>query len=675
MKSSIPVGFAVPSGRRVTVPVDHTIITGRTQQSGKTTCAEAMAHRVGCPVLTFLTKPDEKGFRHATEITPYYRDRADWEFVVSILEASLRKPSLKKGWIMRLCEAGAFKQAKWPKPKSLADVLRNCELAMGKGGSLELTELRGYLRKVVPTLDGIEFSNKLRLRDGINVMDLRRMALPVQYLVMAAALDWVYQNGQRMIVLIPEAQKFFPREFNTPVKAAGERIIQEKGAAKVFLWLDTQMLRNLDPAMRGQMGTWLFGVQRDVNEAKRTLDHIPEEPTGPPKPSVAQLMRLRRGFFIAAHGQVLVPEFYVQPFWVPDIHAEAIARGEEKVESAEEIWDERQEEFTAEDAEGAEERQAQNGEEKEETESDAGTDGGSGNAGSPGAHSGSSADTDTEEPLSEASEEERQELGRALENIVQFRPEPEEPTDADLEKNLPSYNFPDSEEGEPMDAQEKELLKLPQAMGVHNALARLRADGPPVLDTDADSPQVVEGQPFAPPQGDAQGQGARAGGAGDAAGKPFASPQGAAQGKGETPSAPRPLQIRTHLPELDKQDYETIYQWVKQRAQKEAPAILLLLAQQPELRVKIERAVIPAEGVLIPLARLLKEGFFANGAGKRSKAVEKEFSRRGWTEKRVTIYKGMMELCRLGFLMREEVGKREYEYHAVPGMKVVTEKD
>ena len=705
------MGFAVPGGQRVTVPVDHTLITGRTQQSGKTTCAEAMAHRVGCPVLTFLTKPDEKGFRDATVIPPYSLDRADWEFVVSILEASLRKPSLKKGWIMRLCEAGNFKGTRWPKPRNLAGVLANCETAMGKGGSLELTELRGYLRKVVPTMEGLEFSSKLRLSPGINVMDLRGVALPAQFLIIAAALDWVYQHGQRMIVLIPEAQKFFPREFTTPVKAAGERIIQEKGAAKVFLWLDTQMMRNVDPVLRGQMGVWLFGVQRDVNEARRTLEHIPEEPDGPPRPTLAQLQRLRRGFFIAAWGQTLVPEFYVQPFWVPDVHAQAIACGEERVDSAEEIWDERADDFSstgsqpvpvfeggddekealtaedAEDAEDAEETQESAGKRQNTGLPTADDDGHSRGADDPATDSGAGRTVDegaeegeANDPDSPLSEGEVREIGQIL------RDEYEEAAEAAGAARLDeivaqAHSLCPDAEGEAMDAQEKELLELAQAMGLHNALERLRDAQPDAhMASITDSPQV--GEPFAPPEGDAQGKkGAREGSGGGKEHRPDAHPAGTAA----TSGAPRPLKFsklegtwafETSFPPNQFVTLDAIYSHVLAMARAQAPAILAVLVQQPELQIKIERPVIQLDGNSTEgrIARLLHDGFFKEGV--TGSAAWSELGRRGVSVALNTVLKTLGEVAEKGFLYIEDGKDRRSRkvtvYRAVPGMKVTT---
>lgn len=43
----------------------------------------------------------------------------------------------------------------------------------------------------------------------------------------------------------------------------------------------------------------------------------------------------------------------------------------------------------------------------------------------------------------ELSPSEKQELACALSNVVEFRPEPEDIAERDLERNLPSYHFPE----------------------------------------------------------------------------------------------------------------------------------------------------------------------------------------------------------------------------------------
>lgn len=43
----------------------------------------------------------------------------------------------------------------------------------------------------------------------------------------------------------------------------------------------------------------------------------------------------------------------------------------------------------------------------------------------------------------ELSASDREELASALSNVLEFHPEPERVTDRDLERNLPSYHFPE----------------------------------------------------------------------------------------------------------------------------------------------------------------------------------------------------------------------------------------
>ena len=47
----ILLGYEMATGRRVTIPVRHMVVTGITQESGKTTTLEALAGRAGRPVL------------------------------------------------------------------------------------------------------------------------------------------------------------------------------------------------------------------------------------------------------------------------------------------------------------------------------------------------------------------------------------------------------------------------------------------------------------------------------------------------------------------------------------------------------------------------------------------------------------------------------------------------
>ena len=83
----IKVGYEVGYGKQVTIRPSHLIVTGVTQLSGKTTTLEALIKRSGFKAIVFKTKIGEKSFSEGTVVPPFFRDRSDYEFVKSLIEA------------------------------------------------------------------------------------------------------------------------------------------------------------------------------------------------------------------------------------------------------------------------------------------------------------------------------------------------------------------------------------------------------------------------------------------------------------------------------------------------------------------------------------------------------------------------------------------------------------
>src|ERR1700690_3837218 len=102
----IRLGYEIGTGHPVDIPGDrHIAVSGKTQLSGKTTTIEALAHRSGKRAVTFITKRNESGFRAAHEIQPYFQERADWQFVKSLLESQSKKQmNFEASWIIDACE-------------------------------------------------------------------------------------------------------------------------------------------------------------------------------------------------------------------------------------------------------------------------------------------------------------------------------------------------------------------------------------------------------------------------------------------------------------------------------------------------------------------------------------------------------------------------------------------
>lgn len=328
---SVHLGYEVGSGNAVQVPLHHLGVVGMTQLSGKTTTLEALVSRSGRPAVAFVTKRHEGGFKLGRQIPPYFRERADWQFVRAVLEATMReKMKFEQSWIMRACKGA----------ETLADVQRNVRSLMEKAKGLSADvylQLDAYLEIVVPQVKGLLASTLnvasrnpggIELQPGINVMDLTAFSTEVQALVIRSVLEWVYQRATNTIVVIPEAWQFIPQNRGSPVLLACEELIRKGGAAGNRIWLDSQDLAGINATIRKSVGVWILGVQREFNEVKRTIAHIPG---GIKRPKPEAIMQLGIGHFVACFEQSVITT-YVQPIWMDPYQASRIATGETALE-------------------------------------------------------------------------------------------------------------------------------------------------------------------------------------------------------------------------------------------------------------------------------------------------------------------------------------------------------
>lgn len=266
---SIHLGYEVGGGEPVEIPLRHMVVTGQTQEAGKTTTLEALIARSGVKAVAFITKRGEGSFAGAPIIAPYFREQADWQFVASILEASRgEKLKFERAWIIRASKGA----------KTLADVQRNVRKAMetAKGMSADVyLTLDAYLDAVVPQIGSVKWAPKVTLAPGLNVMDLTALNVEMQHLVIRSTVDWVLQHETDTVVVVPEAWKFIPQGRGTPVKLAAESYIRQAAGLRNYLWLDSQDIAGVEKIILKSVPIWLLGVQREWNEIKRTLSQIP----------------------------------------------------------------------------------------------------------------------------------------------------------------------------------------------------------------------------------------------------------------------------------------------------------------------------------------------------------------------------------------------------------------
>lgn len=317
--TEICLGYEIGTGHPVNIPLRHMAVTGQTQESGKTTTLEALVSRLpeNYTAVAFITKRGERSFTSGRRVSPYFRDRADWQFVTSIIDATLQeKNKFLRPWIMRICRT----------TKTLADVHRavrkELETARGMNEGV-YTQLDAYLELIVPEIAQAELAPKLSLYTGMNVMDLSGYSTPMQMLFVQSALDEINAQWENVVVIVPEAWEFIPEGKGSPVKASAVALVRKGAGIGNFIWVDSQDMAGVDKTILRGCPVWLMGVQREANEIKRNLSNIP---AGIKKPKAADISSLGLGQFYACWGDRTV-KTYVRPEWLDDAAAADVARG------------------------------------------------------------------------------------------------------------------------------------------------------------------------------------------------------------------------------------------------------------------------------------------------------------------------------------------------------------
>lgn len=324
----VHLGYAVGTGNAVMIPIRHMVVTGQTQESGKTTTLEALIARADAGrgkdaarkfrAIAFITKRGEGAFTTGVQMQPYFRtQKADWQYVSSLIDATMgEKNKFLRSFLMKVCRT----------TKTLEDVLVQVRLAKDTATRFitesVYTEIEGYLELVVPQLAQLPPAHKLTLTAGLNVMDVSPYTTELQALVIRATLDHVYEHEEDVVVVIPEAWEFLPEGRGSPVKAAAEVLIRKGAALGNYMWLDSQDLAGVWKTAVRACPVALIGVQREANEIKRTLANIHTEK----KPKAADVASLELGEFFACWGTQAV-KTYVQPAWLEHIAAMEVARG------------------------------------------------------------------------------------------------------------------------------------------------------------------------------------------------------------------------------------------------------------------------------------------------------------------------------------------------------------
>ncbi len=321
LMTKILLGYEIGTGNEVHMENHHTVVTGMTQLSGKTTTLEALVHRGKVKAIAFLTKRGEGGFRGQREIPAYFKEQRkgrliDWQYVEAILEATMgERMKFERSWIIKVCKgAGSLEEV-------YQNIITEQKTARGLHESI-YTNLGAYFEIILPEISKYQFADKIKLSKGFNVMNLIGVSDEMQQLIIESTLSYVLQKERDTVVIIPEAHKFVPQGKKTPVKATALRLIREGAAINNYLWIDTQETTSVDKAVLKQCSNWIMGYQQERNEVANVRENI-----GRRKIKEEDIMTLKIGHFIASLQQE-IHHVYVLPASLEKNIGKLVAMGE-----------------------------------------------------------------------------------------------------------------------------------------------------------------------------------------------------------------------------------------------------------------------------------------------------------------------------------------------------------
>jgi len=324
-ETKILLGFEVPSGEPVTLPLHHLAIFGMTQLSGKTTTLEALISRSGLKAIAFITKRGESGFSKVNIVTPYYKPRSDWQYVEGLVNVALGErvkyePGIRYA-IIKACKTR----------KTLEEIhdyaVSQAVEARGEFMRSVWEKLAVYLEIVIPELRRHVFTEILSLQEGVNVMDLSGMRLETQQLVIASTIEYALTKLDHIVAIVPEAWEMLPQGKMTPVKWVAAQFIRKGAAIGNYLWLDSQDIGGIDKTPLRQCDNWIMGRMKEAHEVERILKQLLGV-----KVAAEEIQTLPLGHFYAAIGNE-VRKVYVLPAGVPEAVGVEVARGVRTPES------------------------------------------------------------------------------------------------------------------------------------------------------------------------------------------------------------------------------------------------------------------------------------------------------------------------------------------------------
>lgn len=335
--NEITIGFEIGTGKKVSMEPNHLVISGKTR-AGKSKLMEALIDRSDLRFLILDAKWPRDYDRFGSDIPLYIEEMMDpvkLKSLVSGERVSLadldRLVEDSESWddIVRLAQEREASKKTHPVVK---DRLRVISILFGK---------------LIDEMEQFEFSEGIELPNKVNVMDMSRLSLELQQIVVSSTIRYIQRNLSNVVVVIDEAHRFIPQRSSSACSSDVVDFVREGAALSNLLWLSDQTITGVSKEALKQVETWILGRQREINEAKKTIDQIPQRKSLGLRPE--DIQTLRTGEFLVV-SENWAKKTYAWPIWIDDEKARKVALGEikikdikklEPVDDDEDMWKER----------------------------------------------------------------------------------------------------------------------------------------------------------------------------------------------------------------------------------------------------------------------------------------------------------------------------------------------
>lgn len=312
-RNQIVLGFEKDSGKSVAIGITHSVFAAITR-AGKSETVRAAVQRSENVRFLILDVKRPRDYADLGVQVPIYIEEKTEPLMLKRLLESQSHLALKFEFpeLLKVCKKATTY------PEILEQVNKGLEAKTHPIVKDKLLVLQHLLTRLVTELEQTPISEKLVLKNRVNVMDLADVSKEMQQLAVHSTLKELLKKHRDVVVIADEFHRFAPQYGSNASKETVTDYIKEGGAKNLWLWVIDQTITGVDKQILKQCWVWVLGKQRELNEAKRTLDQIPFRTSLTDK----AIMRLKVGHFV-----VCTEDFAkITYIWLPDVPREMAER-------------------------------------------------------------------------------------------------------------------------------------------------------------------------------------------------------------------------------------------------------------------------------------------------------------------------------------------------------------